>query len=80
MQSCFADIQSSDIFLLQGTSTIGAVFLIINAALGAGLLNFPQQFHEAGELEEHLKAIKSGPCFWSYWLSEEMRRWLGGVT
>jgi len=32
----------------QGTSTVGAIFLIINAALGAGLLNFPQQFHKAG--------------------------------
>lgn len=32
----------------QGTSTVGAVFLIVNAALGAGLLNFPTQFHKAG--------------------------------
>jgi len=33
----------------QGTSTVGAIFLIINAALGAGLLNFPQQFHKQAE-------------------------------
>jgi len=32
----------------QGTSTLGAVFLIVNAALGAGLLNFPTQFDKAG--------------------------------
>ena len=38
----------SDICVLQGTSTFGAVFLIINAALGAGLLNFPLHFHKAG--------------------------------
>lgn len=24
------------------------MFLIVNAALGAGLLNFPRAFHEAG--------------------------------
>ena len=31
-----------------GTSTIGAIFLIVNAALGAGLLNFPKAFDQAG--------------------------------
>ncbi|CAM1154671.1 Uncharacterised protein g11344 [Pycnogonum litorale] len=31
-----------------GTSWYGAVFLIINAALGAGLLNFPQAYDLAG--------------------------------
>ena len=30
------------------TSTLGAVFLIVNAALGAGLLNFPSAFDTAG--------------------------------
>jgi len=30
------------------TSTLGAVFLIVNAALGAGLLNFPEAFDQAG--------------------------------
>ena len=30
------------------TSTLGSVFLIINAALGAGLLNFPKAFDTAG--------------------------------
>lgn len=32
----------------QGTSTIATIFLIVNAALGAGLLNFPKQFDRAG--------------------------------
>lgn len=30
------------------TSTLGTIFLIINAALGAGLLNFPKAFDTAG--------------------------------
>lgn len=31
-----------------GSSRVAAIFLIINAALGAGLLNFPQAFDQAG--------------------------------
>ena len=31
-----------------GTNTLYTVFLIVNAALGAGLLNFPKAFDEAG--------------------------------
>ncbi|XP_023705826.1 putative sodium-coupled neutral amino acid transporter 7 [Cryptotermes secundus] len=31
-----------------GSSRLSAIFLIINAALGAGLLNFPQAFDQAG--------------------------------
>ena len=31
-----------------GTSTLGSIFLIVNAALGAGLLNFPKAFDLAG--------------------------------
>uniref|UniRef100_A0A1B6CJT7 Amino acid transporter transmembrane domain-containing protein n=1 Tax=Clastoptera arizonana TaxID=38151 RepID=A0A1B6CJT7_9HEMI len=31
-----------------GSNKLSAIFLIINAALGAGLLNFPQAFDEAG--------------------------------
>jgi len=31
-----------------GTSTFGAIFLIVNAALGAGLLNLPKAFDQAG--------------------------------
>ena len=31
-----------------GTSDLFTVFLIVNAALGAGLLNFPKAFDEAG--------------------------------
>lgn len=31
-----------------GVSSIGAVFIVVNAALGAGLLNFPAAFNMAG--------------------------------
>ncbi|XP_076879215.1 sodium-coupled neutral amino acid transporter 7 isoform X2 [Brachyhypopomus gauderio] len=31
-----------------GTSSFGAVFIVVNAALGAGLLNFPAAFNMAG--------------------------------
>ncbi|KAJ8336621.1 hypothetical protein SKAU_G00378410 [Synaphobranchus kaupii] len=31
-----------------GTSALGAVFIVVNAALGAGLLNFPAAFNTAG--------------------------------
>uniref|UniRef100_A0A667YNB1 Sodium-coupled neutral amino acid transporter 7 n=1 Tax=Myripristis murdjan TaxID=586833 RepID=A0A667YNB1_9TELE len=31
-----------------GVSSIGAVFIVVNAALGAGLLNFPAAFYMAG--------------------------------
>ncbi|KAL4613654.1 putative sodium-coupled neutral amino acid transporter 7 [Arapaima gigas] len=31
-----------------GTSSLGAVFIVVNAALGAGLLNFPAAFSTAG--------------------------------
>ncbi|XP_063801921.1 sodium-coupled neutral amino acid transporter 7 [Pseudophryne corroboree] len=34
--------------LAGGTSSIGAVFIVVNAALGAGLLNFPAAFNAAG--------------------------------
>lgn len=34
--------------LVGGTSAIGAVFIVVNAALGAGLLNFPAAFSAAG--------------------------------
>lgn len=30
------------------TSTLGAIFIVVNAALGAGLLNFPAAFSTAG--------------------------------
>ncbi|KAJ9578145.1 hypothetical protein L9F63_024993, partial [Diploptera punctata] len=39
------DIQ---IHFSDGSSRLSAIFLIINAALGAGLLNFPQAFNQAG--------------------------------
>uniref|UniRef100_A0A8C1VZ49 Sodium-coupled neutral amino acid transporter 7 n=1 Tax=Cyprinus carpio TaxID=7962 RepID=A0A8C1VZ49_CYPCA len=32
----------------EGTSSLGAVFIVVNAALGAGLLNFPAAFNMAG--------------------------------
>jgi len=35
-------------YVTAGSSRLSAVFLIINAALGAGLLNFPQAFEQAG--------------------------------
>ncbi|XP_046636826.1 putative sodium-coupled neutral amino acid transporter 7 isoform X2 [Daphnia pulicaria] len=35
----------------RGTSNLGTVFLIVNAALGAGLLNFPKAFDQAGGIE-----------------------------
>ena len=31
-----------------GVSAFGAVFIVVNAALGAGLLNFPAAFYMAG--------------------------------
>ena len=31
-----------------GTSTLSSIFLIVNAALGAGLLNLPKAFDQAG--------------------------------
>lgn len=31
-----------------GVSSVGAVFIVVNAALGAGLLNFPAAFNMAG--------------------------------
>ena len=34
-----------------GTNTVSTIFLIINAALGAGLLNFPKAFDQAGGVE-----------------------------
>lgn len=35
-------------FGLGESSTLAAVFLLVNAAMGAGLLNFPQAFDQAG--------------------------------
>ena len=35
-------------FNASGTNTLFTVFLIVNAALGAGLLNFPRAFDKAG--------------------------------
>lgn len=31
-----------------GTSWFASVFLVVNAALGAGLLNFPDAYQQAG--------------------------------
>lgn len=36
--------------LFTGTNVISTIFLIVNATLGAGLLNFPQAFDKAGGL------------------------------
>lgn len=35
-----------------GVSSFGAVFIVVNAALGAGLLNFPAAFNMAGGVTE----------------------------
>ena len=36
------------LLLFSGSSWFASVFLVVNAALGAGLLNFPQAYHDAG--------------------------------
>lgn len=36
--------------IFAGTSVLSTIFLIVNATLGAGLLNFPQAFDKAGGL------------------------------
>ena len=33
---------------LAGTSWYASVFLVVNAGLGAGLLNFPAEYHQCG--------------------------------
>ena len=35
-------------FTCSGSSWFASIFLVVNAALGAGLLNFPAAYHEAG--------------------------------
>jgi hypothetical protein len=46
---CQSYVSVSDTYCVSaGSSRLSAVFLIINAALGAGLLNFPQAFDQAG--------------------------------
>ena len=35
-------------FFFPGSSWYAAVFIVVNAALGAGLLNFPQAFDQSG--------------------------------
>lgn len=44
----FCTRSSLRLFFSSGISWYKAMFLIVNAALGAGLLNFPRAFHEAG--------------------------------
>ncbi|XP_045191635.2 sodium-coupled neutral amino acid transporter 7-like [Mercenaria mercenaria] len=47
-----ADADYDEIVIIQspkkGSSWYSSVFLVVNAALGAGLLNFPEAYHEAG--------------------------------
>ncbi|XP_042527395.1 putative sodium-coupled neutral amino acid transporter 8 [Dipodomys spectabilis] len=53
----------------QGLSSLGAVFILIKSALGAGLLNFPWAFHQAGGvLPTFLVVLHATPL-----------RWLAGV-
>lgn len=35
-------------FYISGAGSLGTIFLIVNATLGAGMLNFPQAFDKAG--------------------------------
>ena len=49
--SVFLYCSNSKLVSAVGTSTIGTIFLIVNAALGAGLLNFPQAFDQAGGVQ-----------------------------
>lgn len=44
------DIASSRPEQRQGTSWYMSIFLVVNAALGAGILNFPAAYHESGGL------------------------------
>lgn len=37
-----------------GTSAFAAIFIVVNAAMGAGLLNFPNAYGEAGGLWQGL--------------------------
>lgn len=50
------------------TSMLGAVFIVVNAALGAGLLNFPAAFQMAGGVAAGIamQTVK-GPS-WCCWL------------
>ena len=40
--------QNQNCCWLAGSSWFSSAFLVVNAALGAGLLNFPQAYHQAG--------------------------------
>lgn len=46
-----------------GVSSFGAVFIVVNAALGAGLLNFPAAFNMAGGVTEGiiLQMVRTSP-------------------
>ncbi|XP_030059455.1 sodium-coupled neutral amino acid transporter 7 [Microcaecilia unicolor] len=48
LQSPNVDIELKGSMSQAATSTIGAIFIVVNAALGAGLLNFPAAFSTAG--------------------------------
>ncbi|CAJ0940954.1 unnamed protein product [Ranitomeya imitator] len=47
--------------LARGTSAIGAIFIVVNAALGAGLLNFPAAFSAVWPKESQ----RGSCCNWS---------------
>ena len=52
-----------DVGLLPGkTSPFGAVFIIVNASLGAGLLAFPVAFQWAGGVLQALLAMSVSVC------------------
>lgn len=51
-------------------SSLGAVFILLKSALGAGLLNFPWAFYKAGGVAPALLVELVSPCgaFWGvFW-------------
>lgn len=61
------------------TSTLGAVFIVVNACLGAGLLNFPAAFSTAGgvaagialQMVSACSGCGGRPCAGFLWFARE---------
>lgn len=59
------------------TSMLGAVFIVVNAALGAGLLNFPAAFRMAGGVAAGIAMqMVKGPS-WCCWPRASIMGWAG---
>lgn len=59
------------------TSMLGAVFIVVNAALGAGLLNFPAAFQMAGGVAAGIAMqMVKGPS-WGCWPRASVMGWAG---